>query len=1464
MTMKTPMAIDVKKGISVLWETLQCPICLDLMTAPVSTNCDHQFCKFCMMKLLDNTKQNTATCPVCKTKITKRSLQESPGFQRLITGLQDMIQAYEHDTGTNYLTGMSQQKGQSGVTDIEDAEHCHDMSFGNTPGNVEIVDNDDLTRSHSSTIAAQNGFARLMELEDTSPLMTENEGLDSGLGEAPPTSDKRMRSPTDNMEPVETEMSEVVKIATSIHKTRDNKRFHKLEKASPCASLIPDETEHQPVRKSSRKKQKTDLESDKILKEKQKKSLEKVAEWLMNVPTEGSLELEKPNKDTDDSDSCSSTSTIDVKQHNSDVNPGRVDRAKALEEQVFGAVYKRERRGTRVVSPPLNVFVEPSTTKDTQTVSKRRRNAITPADFFKKTGSEDKSASDMEEEQQRLEEVNDTSSDIFKEAEHLEAMKKNDIDKYEEESNNFPESDKNNGKDEVSCPVFDIGQQLLDRKSKTSTRNSLQQVDSDLQEQAKENSESTEQKKTDKRKGKNTRLEKAKPARVPKPLVLVGVKNGEASPKTRPRSGEVQVHIENYPSSEDQETPVVRSTRRSRRLQLFTEEIQEGHKKANLKANKAEKNGNVGKQCEEAKDGTLDNTASPSTNVNMTKVAERNGCIYDQDIEEIENMESDERASYMRPTEDVKKSLAEVPNAETLSEASAACYVTVVPSSTSPTEAAVVEPTLERDNPTNHLPNNIQLETFPSQRKCAGTENEEDNNDSELDTEQLLKSFKAIKRKSFHLGGSNLKRSRGLDQENLQGAEAQENQRLCSGVKSAKNRMYTKASEITNQEALGDNKNSSCSDLISPSFSPAPTRKPVVEKPDHMVVEASIPDSSQDSAGGNCVSNSVSSALTPNKVSKREVESPHLSVVSQVVDSGLCFTAAEHEEPNEPSNYSQITEKQLDATERGAGRGRAIRDRISVCHSAAIGIHSVNTAEHVLNAECSLTPDGLGIPVVQIVHEAQSDSHGSGELSANSSINSMPRKRTRAQRLDSSLESDCSEEGLPTLTEIFGTSALPSAVTKELDGSSEANRCEDATVCGAKQLSRPPACPSPDCVNSSQASVDLFGTPDECDVPVNNVSVPSQIESSQFSSEVLVTQQKIEMQKELVRLEKLMALVTEVLQEKEGSPAKEVFSKTIQSSKTTGPDAHIPLPCDQDRGQGSDWKAVPEVEREPGTRPSDGKDVIQPSGSKHGSTAEMAVQRSTHTGPSVKGTGGSKTPSSSSAAKTLKSNGSPSDGQEDKENNTPPRDRSKAKMVLVSSGLGPNEQIMVKRFAKRVGARVVSQVMPEVTHVIMHTDEQLVCERTLKYFLGIAGRKWVVSFQWISECFKLKKLLDESVFEVRGDVVNGPSHQGPMRARTTEDNNLLLKGYTICFQGPFTDMTTEEMEWMVELCGAAVVKDPLLLDSKQKSHQLVIVQPGSELSSSSTYSSLSRQATVVTRGWLLDTVATYTFQNYNK
>uniref|UniRef100_A0A3P8TDV5 RING-type E3 ubiquitin transferase BRCA1 n=1 Tax=Amphiprion percula TaxID=161767 RepID=A0A3P8TDV5_AMPPE len=1170
--MKTPEATDVKKGISVLWETLQCPICLDLMTMPVSTKCDHQFCKFCMMKILDSSKQNRVSCPVCKAKITKRSLQESPGFQRLVAGLQDLIQAYEHDTGTNYA---------------ELAKHPHSISSGDTLStghdNVQSADHDDLPQSNSSTVAAQNGFARLMGLEDSTPLATENEGLDSGLGDAPPTSDKKMSSPTDNVDP------------------------------NPCPLLVSDETEPQPLRKSSRKKCKKDLVPDKILEQKQKKSLEKVAEWLMKVPTEGSLELEKPDEDADDSDSCSSTSTINIKQHIRDLIPKKVEQARALEEQVFGAVYKRERRGNRTVSPPLNVFIEPPT------------------------------PSEMEE---------------------------NNTDTHVDDLNNFPESDKIQGEDEGLCPVSDIVQQQPETKTKKRMHNPVQHVDSDLKEKAMAKSECTEQKKTDKRKGKKSN--KGKPARVPKPLVLVEVQNGETSPKTTARS-EVHVQIENYPSSEDQETPVMRSNRRSRRLQLFASEVQEGFKKSNLKANVPEKNNSAAKKSENAKGETLGDK-SPKKDY-MTKAAKRNGCIYDEDIGGIENLESAEGASFLKTTENVKQSIADAPNAE----ASAAVCVSAVPSSS----------------------------TSVCEIKCAEMENEEEKNDSELDTEQLLRSFKAAKRKSFHLGRPNVKKSRQSDKENMLVTEAEEDYPDCSGV--------AKTSETTKQEALRDTGKSSCSDLIPPSNSPIQTRKPIAEKPDQVAIEALI--------------------------------------------------------PNEVSKSSQIEDSQLDCTARDASKGTS---NVKYC--------SVNTAEHIVIAESSLIHDDLVSPSVEIVHKAKTNSQGSGEVSGHSSINTNVRKTRRAQRLESSSESDCK--------------------------SNEADRCEDAgvTADAAEPL-------SPNSVHSSQGSVDLFGTPDEC-----NVS----FESSQFSSEVLVTQQKIEMQKELVRLEKLMALVSEVLQEKEGSPAKEVPSETHQDSKTTG------------------------------------KQMVK-----------LSVPHSICTELSVKGSGGSKMPGPTSASKALKNYSSPSDGHEDKENNSPPKDGCKAKLLLVSSGLGPNEQIMVKKFAKRVGARVVSQVTPDGIHVFLHIfhtsllvlfslpDEQLVCERTLKYFLGIASRKWVVSFQWITECFKQKKLLDESPFEVRGDVVNGFNHQGPWRARTTDNSNLLMRGFNICFQGPFTDMTTDEMEWMVELCGAAVVRDPLFLDSKQKSHQLVIVQPRSE-SSSSTYST-----TVVTRGWLLDTVATYTLQNFN-
>ncbi|XP_017289972.1 breast cancer type 1 susceptibility protein homolog isoform X2 [Kryptolebias marmoratus] len=1359
--MKNPKASDVKKGIAVLWETLQCPICLDLMTTPISTKCDHQFCKFCITKLLDGSKQSKANCPVCKSKITKRSLQESPGFQRLVAGLQDMIQAYEHDTGTNYFTGMPQPKGDSSVTNVEITENpCNILSgstFDTNLDNMEQTDNDVLLQSCSSTVEAQNGFAKLMGLEDSAPLTTENEGLDSGLGDAPPTSDKKMSSPMDNLDPETTDIGEKATRAGRSEK----------KSASLCAAPVREETEHRPLRKSSRTKRKTDSESDKILEQKKKKSLEKVAEWLLKVPAEADLELGKPLEKADDSDSCSSTSTLDVEPHVK-LNPRKEDHAKALEEQVFGVVYKR--RSNKSVEPPTaaEVLIRKSVSK------LRKKTTKTPA-----------------EGQQMIENKNDSSSDVFKEAEQIEVNHKHDMSKNVEEFNQMSVSDKNE-----DHPVSKVVQQQPETVTKKRTRKTAQQVDSDLRARAQTNSNSPEQKK-----GRTTRSEKKKLNKVAKPLVLVGVQNRASNPKARERSDEVRVQIENYPSSEDQETPVTRSSRKSKRLQLFVEEDQGSHKKATLKTCVPKKDRNVAKPFADTKGDTLN--LPPPESGSITKAVKTNGCVYDRDIGGIESLETGES--------NLARSEKGMPRAETLSEAVADSCTSVLPNSSSQADASVVAPTFENDEPAISPRVSIQQEPPVTEAERARAENEDHANDSELDTEQLLRSFRAAKRKSFHLGDATLKRSRLSDRGTKAGDGNETKQK---------------------QMSRGDSKEaekSSCSDLIPPSNSPIQRRRTTADKPDRTVVEASIPDSSC-SGEDNAAGNALSSGLSPNKVSKLDGESPSRPVVLQVMDSGLRFTAVEPEELNEASKGSQV--------------GRLDSGKVS----------EVDTNEHDPTAESSLTPNDLRAPARGITHKAAG--RRSGELSTQSSIKTNSRRKRRAQRLESLSESDSgdSKEELPTLTQLFGTSTRPPAGAEDQGGSDKENG--SGSICdethGAEAQSRPPNCPSPDCIESSQASVDLFGTPEEGDVPEHNTGVS--MESSQFSSEVLVTQQKIEMKKELVRLEKLMALVSEVLQEKEGSPGREEPSETHQSSADPGPDRHRPLLHEQDSELASPRTDIPDVARDPSLKPSEEKVVPEASQPRHGGVTE--------TGSAVKDTKTSKTPNSTSAAKTIQSCDPPADGQEDKENNSPPTERRNAKLVLVTSGLGSTEQMMVKKFAKRVGARVVSQVTPEVTHIIMRTDEHLVCERTLKYFLGIAGRKWVVSFQWISECFKQKKLLDESPFEVRGDVVNGPNHQGPLRARNTDATDLLLKGYKICFQGPFTDMSTDEMEWMVELCGAAVVKDPLLLDSKQKSHQLVVVQPRPELPSS-TYSGLSRKATVVTRGWLLDTVATYALQNFN-
>ncbi|NWT35314.1 BRCA1 protein, partial [Cardinalis cardinalis] len=213
-----------------------------------------------------------------------------------------------------------------------------------------------------------------------------------------------------------------------------------------------------------------------------------------------------------------------------------------------------------------------------------------------------------------------------------------------------------------------------------------------------------------------------------------------------------------------------------------------------------------------------------------------------------------------------------------------------------------------------------------------------------------------------------------------------------------------------------------------------------------------------------------------------------------------------------------------------------------------------------------------------------------------------------------------------------------------------------------------------------------------------------------------------------------------------------------------------------------------------------------------------------------------------------------------KENTTNPVGTKRKEMSIVVSGLNHSEHLVVQKFVKKTQSTLSNHITEGTTHVIMKTDEELVCERTLKYFLGIAGGKWVVGYQWIIQSFKAGRILDEENFEVRGDVINGRNHQGPKRARQALTEKI-FKDFEICCCGPFTDMTTEHLEWMVELCGASVVKQPDLLTPTANSTAVVVVQPDA-WKENMDYGAIQQHSNValVTREWVLDSVACYQCQ----
>ncbi len=77
----------MSSSISSLTEEIQCSICLEVFTDPVTTPCGHNFCKTCLNKCWDNSQ--TCSCPYCKETFKHRP------YLKIKTALRELVNHYK-------------------------------------------------------------------------------------------------------------------------------------------------------------------------------------------------------------------------------------------------------------------------------------------------------------------------------------------------------------------------------------------------------------------------------------------------------------------------------------------------------------------------------------------------------------------------------------------------------------------------------------------------------------------------------------------------------------------------------------------------------------------------------------------------------------------------------------------------------------------------------------------------------------------------------------------------------------------------------------------------------------------------------------------------------------------------------------------------------------------------------------------------------------------------------------------------------------------------------------------------------------------------------------------------------------------------------------------------------------------------------------------------------------------------
>ncbi|CAF0725955.1 unnamed protein product [Rotaria sp. Silwood1] len=134
-------------------------------------------------------------------------------------------------------------------------------------------------------------------------------------------------------------------------------------------------------------------------------------------------------------------------------------------------------------------------------------------------------------------------------------------------------------------------------------------------------------------------------------------------------------------------------------------------------------------------------------------------------------------------------------------------------------------------------------------------------------------------------------------------------------------------------------------------------------------------------------------------------------------------------------------------------------------------------------------------------------------------------------------------------------------------------------------------------------------------------------------------------------------------------------------------------------------------------------------------------------------------------------------------------------------------------------------ITDHTTHLIIGREEKaLLCPLTTKLFQAIARHLYILSYKWIRQCLKQNDLIDETDYEMRGDIPFGEYHDGMRKSRLSKDTKLFEKcQFFLLCDGCQDRMSKNELCALIKLCHGSILSTFPLTSASDSSTLTIIL-----------------------------------------